>query len=356
MRSTLPLLAANVVLRRPTSAVFFVTNRCNLDCEMCFYTSRERRPELSIDEIRILARSMPAQWYLMLTGGEPFIRPDLPEIAAAFYDRGAVNLHISTNATLRDRTISGIRAIASYARNARVLVVSSIDGPASVHDRIRARSGAFARTIETLSALLDLRTQHRNLAVLANFTFTALNQDCWKETFDYLLDELGVDTVNVGLVRGTVKNAATKDIDLTGYRRAVAYLRERGNRRGYFPASLTRLAYLKDRLQTDTIARIAAGETPTEHHCLAGRVFGVITETGDVYPCEMLGDRIGNLRDVDMDFMRLWRSRTARAVRQYIDRQECLCTYECAMGATLAASARTPVRLLAQAARGGDPT
>jgi MoaA/NifB/PqqE/SkfB family radical SAM enzyme len=336
-RWALPVLARNAILREPTTNVLFVTNRCNLDCAMCFYTERERRDELSLAEIQRLARSMPPQWYLMMTGGEPFLRRDVPDIAAAFYDRGARNLHLQTNATLPDRTLEGVRRIAEHAARANVIVVTSVDGPREVHERIRLQPGVFDRTIETTKELLALKRDLPNLGVVANFTFCAFNQHVWRETFDYLLDEVGVDTVNMGLVRGATKEATARDVDLAEYRAAHEHLVRRRNGRGYFSPAMRHLSSLKERLQVDAIERIARGAPPDGYRCLAGRVFGVITETGDVYPCEMLDRTFGNLRDVDMDYMRLWRGEEARRVVEYIDRRECLCTYECAMGASLAA-------------------
>jgi hypothetical protein len=44
--------------------------------------------------------------------------------------------------------------------------------------------------------------------------------------------------------------------------------------------------------------------------------------------------------------MKLWESEEAARIRAYIDKRECLCTYECAMGASIAASFGTAARLL----------
>jgi MoaA/NifB/PqqE/SkfB family radical SAM enzyme len=337
MRRALPMLVSNALAWRPTTNVLFVTNRCNLDCRMCFYTAREPRPELTLDEIERLAARMPPQWYMMFTGGEPFLRPDLPEIVAAFHERGAHNLHIATNATLPDRTVAGVARIAAASPRARVIVVTSIDGPRAVHDHVRDQPGAFDRTVEVTRALVALKRRHANLGVVANFTFQAANQHVWRETFELLRDEVGVDTVNVGLVRGRTKEPGARAVDLAAYRAAQAHLLATDNGRGYFPAPLRALSRLKERVQVDTIARVAVGAPPADHRCLAGRVFGVITETGDLYPCELLDRRLGNLRDVGMDYLALWRSEEARRIAEYIDRRECLCTYECAMGASIAA-------------------
>lgn len=334
MPHRLRVLADSIFGRQPTTTVLFVTNRCNLDCQMCFYTTRESRPELTVDEVERLAQSMPPQWYVMFTGGEPFLRRDIPELVDSFYDRGAANLHISTNCTLPERTISGVRRIAAHCAKARVIVVTSIDGPEVIHNGIRG-ANVFGKTIATIRKLLVLKQHFPNLAILANFTFTAANQSVWRETVDYLLNDVGVDGVNLGLVRGNVKEPATKKVDLGIYRLATQYLSSH-NQRDYFPFPLDTLARFKESEQASLIYRIASGDVPAYHRCFAGRVFHVISETGEVFPCEMLENSLGNLRDIGMDFMALWRSGRAQQIRETIDRRECLCTYECAIGPSLA--------------------
>jgi MoaA/NifB/PqqE/SkfB family radical SAM enzyme len=336
MRRSLPALTANVFRREATSHVLFVTNRCNLDCEMCFYTAREHRDELTVEEYQRLAAALPPQWYLMFTGGEPFVRSDLPEIVRPFYNRGAVNLHIATNATLFDRTVEGATRIAEEAQRARVIIVLSIDGPAELHDRIRRRNGTFDRTVATARELLTARRRLHNLAVVANFTMTSYNQHAWRTTVDFLRDELAVDAINIGLVRGTVKNPIATKVDPAQYVAAQQYLAKSGNRRPYFSALLSWAADIKQRTQARLIADVATGRPTPGYTCMAGRVFAVVSETGDVYPCEMLGRSVGNLRQHDFDYYRMWNSAAGAAIRAHINTGACQCTYECAMGATLA--------------------
>jgi len=51
---------------------------------------------------------------------------------------------------------------------------------------------------------------------------------------------------------------------------------------------------------------------------------------GQVLPCELLIDKeIGNVRDVDYDFKRLWYSPKADEIRDFIRDTKCFCTYEC---------------------------
>ncbi|MDD5679105.1 MAG: radical SAM protein [Kiritimatiellae bacterium] len=340
MRNTFPALVKNLFLKQPTFTVFFVTHRCNLNCKMCFYTGRPAGNELTLDEIRGLAKSLPPQWFMMLTGGEPFLRSDIVDIAAAFYDQGTMNLHFSTNGTLTDLTLASVRKIAAYARHSRVLVVTSIDGPKDLHDAIRRKAGAFDQTVSTTRELVKMKKDYSNLGVAVNMTLSAYNQHCWKETIDFIRRDLHVDATNIGLTRGETSDPESKQYDLENYWKAHRYLIQ-ANRRDYLSPLLRVLALFKDVAQIENIYKIATGHPPPYYRCMAGRVFNVITEDGDVYPCEMLHQKMGNLRDVNMDFQQIWKSAPAKAVRRYIAARKCLCTYECAMTASLAASGGT---------------
>jgi radical SAM protein with 4Fe4S-binding SPASM domain len=66
--------------------------------------------------------------------------------------------------------------------------------------------------------------------------------------------------------------------------------------------------------------------------CHAGGLFGIITANGKVYPCEILEDRMmGDLREYDMDLMKIWKNSYSNQTRKYIKDSKCNCTYECAL-------------------------
>ena len=106
--------------------------------------------------------------------------------------------------------------------------------------------GVFDKTVTTVRELIAMKSDLPNLGVVANFTFTAFNQGYWRETVDFLRHDLGVDTVNIGLVRGKTKEARAKDVDIDRYREAHRYLIATNNRRTYFSPALRRLAVLKE--------------------------------------------------------------------------------------------------------------
>src|SRR3989338_4962752 len=86
-------------LKRPYKLSFAITYRCNLRCGMCCIWKRPRQPELTAKEIEsFFARSNGFSW-VGLTGGEVFLRDDLPDIAAIVlkYCRDLCVLHFPTN-------------------------------------------------------------------------------------------------------------------------------------------------------------------------------------------------------------------------------------------------------------------
>ena len=51
---------------------------------------------------------------------------------------------------------------------------------------------------------------------------------------------------------------------------------------------------------------------------------------GQVLPCELLVDKVmGNVRDYDYDFKKIWFSKEADEIREWIRKNKCFCTYEC---------------------------
>ena len=64
---------------------FLVTDRCTLECRHCFARpSRSGRTELSLAEIEEISKHLSSLVYLVLAGGEPFLRTDLIDIISAF--------------------------------------------------------------------------------------------------------------------------------------------------------------------------------------------------------------------------------------------------------------------------------
>jgi len=105
------LTKALLTRRQPIYVIYEITDRCNLRCRMCSVWRRaNKEDELGLDEIETLASRLYDMGVVVvsLSGGEPFMRDDLPEVARIFKRKGLIT-RLMTNAV--DVSEKKIRAI-----------------------------------------------------------------------------------------------------------------------------------------------------------------------------------------------------------------------------------------------------
>lgn len=106
--SKVTLAKAALFQDAPVYVQFYVTARCNLTCEQCniIYANSDVR-ECTLDEIKRIADNFAKMGVaiVLLTGGEPFARKDLPEIIHAFESRG-VHVRMQTNGFATEEQIA----------------------------------------------------------------------------------------------------------------------------------------------------------------------------------------------------------------------------------------------------------
>lgn len=279
----------------------------------------------------------PVTW-IAFTGGEPFLRKDLPEFAGILHDRlRPVTLSINTNGIQTSRIVDAADRLLSRCPRTFVGILCSLDGLQETHDRIRGVPRNFERTVATFRALKMLKSRHRNLGVGITTTYCAWNQDEMDDMYELVVRDLKPDNWDLSFVRGKAMEPEIETADVAGYRAIKAKL-ERAYANGdleYYPGMpLSRFVQAKERLSTRTVLRtLETGVFQTP--CYAGALSAVISEEGDVYACELLSERIGNLRDVDHDFRRLWSSQRAEELRRFVTDTRCFCTHECNMSINL---------------------
>ena len=128
------------------------TTRCNLHCRHCgsdcFAASQDVDMPLedflrAFDTIPVAERAKP--FTVVLTGGEPLLRPDLPEVGAALRSRG-VGWGIVSNGWFYDAAMHARLAAAGLGA-----LTISLDGLEASHDWMRGRPGSFARALKGIS-------------------------------------------------------------------------------------------------------------------------------------------------------------------------------------------------------------
>ena len=122
----------HLFLRKPFLPLmlnFLVTDRCTLRCRHCFnWKARKGGPELSLEEIEKISHHWGPIVYLILAGGEPFIREDLSEIATTFYrNNGVREVVILTDGQLTEKAVATTKKILAQCPDLYLTVGISFD-------------------------------------------------------------------------------------------------------------------------------------------------------------------------------------------------------------------------------------
>jgi len=125
--------------------IWNLVRRCNLACKHCYSISADTDfpGELTTEEVFAVMDDLKRFRVpvLILSGGEPLLRPDIYAIARRAKDLGFY-VALSSNGTLIDKT-----NIARIAEVGFDYVGVSLDGIAETHDRFRRQAGAFAASL-----------------------------------------------------------------------------------------------------------------------------------------------------------------------------------------------------------------
>ena len=137
-------------LQTPLFLTWEVTNRCNLRCKVCYNASANIHPsEINEAEapsvVNAIAECKPI--FVNLTGGEPFLRPDIIDIAKQLKKSGT-EPQLATNGTVYNEALF-LEMKSIGVKSIQV----SFDGFEEAHDTIRG-NGSFGRALKTLKFLI----------------------------------------------------------------------------------------------------------------------------------------------------------------------------------------------------------
>jgi radical SAM protein with 4Fe4S-binding SPASM domain len=319
---------------RPIQLTFFLTKRCNARCPFCFYIKNndsEIPDELTLDEIEKISFSMGRLLWLAFSGGEIFLRDNLVKITHTFYknNKPAIIL-FPTNGLLTRVIRKKTEEILKHCRKSTVVVKLSLDGPEHLHDSLRGFKGSFKKTIQTYTVLEELLQKYPNFELGINTVFCSANQDNMDELIEFVNELKNIKTHTISLIRGNVLDGKLKDIDLEKYHKTINKLESNLKNK---VSSIYRFKGARIKAAQDILQRRLIYETMVQHRqlipCYAGRLNLVLTETGDVYPCESFTRRLGNVRDTDYDMRRFLKIEQTKEIVHSIQNNGCHCTHEC---------------------------
>ena len=319
----------------PVLLNILVTSVCDMRCTHCFFTDElDDRPrkklQMKTHEIDRIAQTLGGNLgVLILAGGEPFTRKDLPEIVSSFYRHNNLeSVYLMSNGQIQKRIFPDVTRILQECPNLNVTVAMGIDGLQEQHDKIRQKPGSWSIAIETARELKAMKKQYPRLDLQTCTCFMHSNQDTIFEWYDFLKHDLKPDKVNFNYIRPPSADPIELDIDQSRYAklaqmidddsRRAAIKNNYGGKAGFFKAAID--IYMHG-LITKTQETQKAQLT-----CYAGTAGAVIYDEGTLSSCENLAP-IGNLRDHDWNFQGIWLSPEMKARRKHAA-NGCFCTHE----------------------------
>jgi len=310
-----------------------ITYRCQCRCRTCniWKTEETEREELALEEYQTLFESkldiLGEVRSIQITGGEPFMRRDLPEIVSTIHaSLPDCTFWIPTNGMNPRAVEEATKEMLEHLKGRGVGVSVSVDGMERTHNDQRGVDDSFKKAIETLRRLSALREEHPGLGLTVGMTLTSENYMEASEVYP-LARRFGADfsmrPVNFSEIyyRNMDERRPLDDVsgELLPLIRTIA--RDTVKRKGIIHSAPT-LRYMQgivDYIRDPTYRRLP---------CAAGEDSFFLDPYGDIYPCIFVNEKMGNIQEQSL--RELWRSEAASEIRKRIKRGICpRCWVEC---------------------------
>jgi MoaA/NifB/PqqE/SkfB family radical SAM enzyme len=323
---------------KPFAPIFLnilCTSVCDMRCVHCFFTEelddKERKKlQMKTENIVRISETLGGNLsVLVIAGGEPFTRVDLPEIARAFYENNRLeSLYLMSNGQIQKRILPDVQRILTECPNLHLTIALGIDGLETEHEKIRQKPGSWTRAIDTARKLQEIKKEYGRLDIQTCTCMMNSNQDRIFEWYDFLKYDLKPDKININYIRPPAASPEELNIDLSRYRKLSDMILDdsrRGELKNVYGGDSGAFKAATDIYMHHLIAKTQE-EQKAQLRCFAGTAGGVIFDEGTVSSCENLAP-IGNLRDYDWNFTALWESE-AMAIRRERVKDGCFCTHE----------------------------
>jgi heme b synthase len=301
----------------PRLIAWELTRSCTLHCRHCRAAAQAEAysGELAFEEVQAVVDSVAGAGYspiMILTGGEPMLRPDLLDIIRYIRDRGlrpviATCGHLLTPERAGELREAGIERLSV-----------SLDGPdAASHDTFRGVDGAWEATMRGVDACTAA-----GLAFQVNTTVTRTNVGDLQRILDRAVG-LGAVAFHPFLLVPTGRGANLRDdvLDAEEYEAVLNRIYEM-SREAPIPFKPTcaphyyRVLRQREQAEGRAVTPQTHGLDAMSKGCMGGVRFAFISHVGQVQICGFLDESAGDLRAADLDFARVWeQSPLFKAVR-----------------------------------------
>ena len=280
-----------------------LTRRCNLNCAHCYLDAKTLKDgsadELTTEEVCTLldqASKCSDGAMVVLTGGEPLLRPDVEEIVR-YGNNLDLTMVVGTNGTmLTKRRVESLKAAGVLGVG---ISVDSLDP--EHHDGFRGAPGSWAKT---MAGIENCRQQ--KLVFQIHFSITANNSAELDDIVEFSRMS-GAKVLNLFFLICTGRGESISDISPARYETLLLEIIEAQRRypdliiRPRCAPHFKRIAHLQD--PSSELNRISGREADG---CIAGLHYCRIKPNGGITACPYIPDEVGNVRR--QSFSTLWDS------------------------------------------------
>lgn len=285
--------------------------------------------ELRTDEIDAIFHSYQGIKSFGVTGGEPFLRPDLDDILKIIIrtQRPKI-LFVTSNGFMSDVIYNQVRAILDNwtLKIKQLKILISVDGPPAIHDAERGVPGLFQHILTTLSSMNELASRHKNLSVGTVTLYSPHNFRVFDQVLSYIEDLVNHYHLEPTFCLYDESHYYNNDHKPAEY---LEHLKH------YLPR-------MRDILKMGGRSALATGrvmlwdmvekwlDDPGRQviPCKSGTVRYLIDPYGVVYPCFIYDRPLGYLRDLSYDLKRIFSGSVTKRARETIKMGGC---HNCAL-------------------------
>lgn len=160
----------NYAFQKPSYITLDITHNCNLHCQHCHFWKTPKSSHITFDQFKIIIDKLKL-WVpsrqLQITGGEPFLIPNILKMVKYAHDNG-FNVHLNTN--LNVLTSDNLSSLKSSGISS---LSTSIDHYIPTkHNDFRGTPQAFEKTIDSINKIKNL---YPDISVYINTVITNIN-------------------------------------------------------------------------------------------------------------------------------------------------------------------------------------
>ncbi|WP_010260993.1 radical SAM protein [Treponema primitia] len=328
--------------RKLESVFLFTTGKCNAKCAMCFYAGdmEQKAPDLSFDEIKKLSENAGDFNRLWLSGGEPTLREELPEIIEMFHKNNHIkDVNFPSNGIKGELIIEWLKRLRKNCPDLNIAISISLDGFGATHDTQRGVP-SFYRAVETLKLINDNFKDDGKVIKNIATVITKYNVEEVRDFVAWIYGRLNVTTHTIEAARGVTRENGVKVLNEKSLRAIqddvapyyLLYAKRIGEGMSGIARSLTKFFYVGlMRAMYDIRAQNLDGPTPWGMDCTAGETTLVLDYDGRFRSCE-LRSPIGNVKDYNYNIRDIMNSDAMKKEIEAIGhgyKANCWCTHGC---------------------------